>query len=344
MKELKLKKIKSVLFIHHMLAMGEVVLLTGIYEAIRQNLPQVQLSIIAKEYACNFLRTLPYFKLVTPIENFGVYAHKPKIYIFSKMLSFFFKNRYDCIIWRDDKRLPYNSIFKFAITLSRTKQTINFGPLLVKHLQPNSHIFEIYGHILEEIGFEVGKEVKPKLEVSEEALIWAEKFLAKMGVDKKKDKIIGICPISNLEIKNWKKENVSLLINKLLSKNKNIKILLFSSQEFPVKDIIKIGFLSFQQLKALIKSCDVFVSVDTGPMHTASALGVPIIALFGPTSGSVFGPRSEGSIIIKKKMPCPYYNPYTSLLPYSNPDNCYAQDKCLWREESCINLISVEDF
>ena len=35
---------------------------------------------------------------------------------------------------------------------------------------------------------------------------------------------------------------------------------------------------------ALIKKCDVFITNDSGPMHVAAALNVPVVAIFGPTN------------------------------------------------------------
>ena len=328
-----------------MLAMGEVVLLTGIYETIVKNIPNVQLSIIASKYACQFLQTLPYFKSTMPIEQLGLYTSKSRFFILRKIISFFLKNKYDWIIWRDDKKLPYNSAFKTAIIFNRPKKSINFAPLLKRHLNPNLHICKIYTRLLKEIGFYVENMVTPHLEVKEEDAFWAKHFLTQMDINKEKGhKIIGICPISNLKIKNWSMEKVSLLIEKLLSMNKDIKILFLSSQDFLMdQDIIRIGILPFNKLIALIKACDVFISVDTGPMHVASALGVPTIALFGPTSGKMFGPTSKGSKIIQKEINCPYYNPYASLFPFGAQNSCYQQDKCLWQETSCINLITVKD-
>jgi ADP-heptose:LPS heptosyltransferase len=38
---------------------------------------------------------------------------------------------------------------------------------------------------------------------------------------------------------------------------------------------------------------DVFVSIDTGTMHLAAALGVPTVALFGPTDSAHHGPYGQ---------------------------------------------------
>lgn len=50
------------------------------------------------------------------------------------------------------------------------------------------------------------------------------------------------------------------------------------------KVIDLVGRLSLKETAAAIKQCQVFISTDSGPMHMASALGVPTIGLFGPTS------------------------------------------------------------
>ena len=47
------------------------------------------------------------------------------------------------------------------------------------------------------------------------------------------------------------------------------------------KPIIAAGKTDMRQTAAIISHCNIFVSNDTGPMHIAAALGIPIVALFG---------------------------------------------------------------
>jgi len=44
---------------------------------------------------------------------------------------------------------------------------------------------------------------------------------------------------------------------------------------------------------AVLKRAEVFISGDTGPLHFAAGLGVPTVALFGPTSAAQWGPIGE---------------------------------------------------
>ncbi len=51
-----------------------------------------------------------------------------------------------------------------------------------------------------------------------------------------------------------------------------------------------VGELSLMEVSALLTRCDLLVTVDSGVMHLASALGVPVLALFGPTDPARCGP------------------------------------------------------
>ena len=65
------------------------------------------------------------------------------------------------------------------------------------------------------------------------------------------------------------------------------------------------GKTSLRELMALMKRCRVFLTNDTGPMHVAAALGVPVVAIFGSTSPELTGPVSETRLeILTSEAPC----------------------------------------
>lgn len=64
------------------------------------------------------------------------------------------------------------------------------------------------------------------------------------------------------------------------------------------------GSLEMIETTKAISQLDLFITTDTGCMHAADALGVPLIALFGPTMPTKNGPRGEKSYIMMAGLPC----------------------------------------
>ena len=57
--------------------------------------------------------------------------------------------------------------------------------------------------------------------------------------------------------------------------------------------------LGIGPLMALMRRAKFVVSADTGPLHLASALGAPVIGLFGPTDPSRNGPFSADDVVLR---------------------------------------------
>ncbi|MBF0485680.1 MAG: glycosyltransferase family 9 protein [Candidatus Omnitrophica bacterium] len=60
------------------------------------------------------------------------------------------------------------------------------------------------------------------------------------------------------------------------------------------------GLTTLTELCCIIREASLAVTNDSGVMHLASYLGIPTIALFGPTDPLVYGPWSEGSEALYK--------------------------------------------
>ena len=56
---------------------------------------------------------------------------------------------------------------------------------------------------------------------------------------------------------------------------------------------------SLTELIALTRRARLFIGGDTGPMHLAAALGVPVVAIFGPTDPARNGPYGTRSIVLR---------------------------------------------
>ncbi len=64
------------------------------------------------------------------------------------------------------------------------------------------------------------------------------------------------------------------------------------------------GKTGLRELAALISGCDAFVTNDSGPMHMASALFVPVVAVFGSTDSAATGPFGPGHRVVSGDLPC----------------------------------------
>ncbi len=54
----------------------------------------------------------------------------------------------------------------------------------------------------------------------------------------------------------------------------------------------------------LIAACDMYLTNDSGPMHVASALCVPVVAVFGPTDEEATGPTGRMCRIVREQVEC----------------------------------------
>jgi ADP-heptose:LPS heptosyltransferase len=68
------------------------------------------------------------------------------------------------------------------------------------------------------------------------------------------------------------------------------------------------GETSISQLASVLKRSSLFISNDSGPVHMAVALGVPVISIFGRKESGLgprrWGPLGERSIFLHKDIGC----------------------------------------
>jgi len=162
-----------------------------------------------------------------------------------------------------------------------------------------------------------------------------------------KNKILAICPAASNNRRKWAIRNYSALSKKLIDEFQfnivviggndftNIHVFPELINNYKSKVIDFRGKLTLPQTAALLEKCLMYVGNDTGPMHLAAAVNIPIIEIvahpetidfFHPQSPKRFKPFGVKNIVLYPKMtkkPC--------------PDNmCVAEDS------HCINNINVE--
>jgi len=86
------------------------------------------------------------------------------------------------------------------------------------------------------------------------------------------------------------------------------------------KPINLVGQTDVKTLAAVLKRCDLLISGDSGPMHLATAVGTPCVALFGSTDPAVTGPFDDLSEALYKDLSCS---------PCGNHPTCNGRYDCL---------------
>jgi heptosyltransferase-2 len=82
---------------------------------------------------------------------------------------------------------------------------------------------------------------------------------------------------------------------------------------------------TIRQVGAIIKSCDFFISNDSGLMHLAAAVRTPVIAVIGPTNPVYIHPWGVEHAVIMAPTPCRHcfrYSPKPLACTNSVPFEC----------------------
>jgi heptosyltransferase-2 len=120
-----------------------------------------------------------------------------------------------------------------------------------------------------------------------------------------------ICGSENNPAKRWPVARWRELIESLPGEN---FVLFGTANDAPITSAVAAGFddrvenlagrTSLPEYAARLRACRLLVTNDTGGMHLANALGVPLIALFGPTNPLRTGPVFAAPVVILQPPGC----------------------------------------
>ncbi|PCI62789.1 MAG: hypothetical protein COB35_02510 [Gammaproteobacteria bacterium] len=119
-----------------------------------------------------------------------------------------------------------------------------------------------------------------------------DELFNKNNIIRNNSTVIGIFRDARHE-KKIKNEWWKLFIEHILIQDPSIiiiDILAPNDSEIIHQKSLSVSFQNLRDLGCFMSSLNFFICADTGPMHLASASGVPVIALFNATSADIYGP------------------------------------------------------
>lgn len=224
----------------------------------------------------------------------------------------------------------------FLLWLSGARRRIGYGFaggefLLTDSVSPDfarPHRADVWLHLLD-IFKPPSLGNKGSYELTKPEIASAEAFLKSLRISQE-SRVIGIHPAARIRSRRWGDERFAEVAREIL-KTTDAHILWFvepgERSETPRMDRCHEVKIAFRSFIGVLSFCDLLVCNDSGPMHIANLLGVPVVAVFGPQRPEWFGPRGpQDRVVIRPEMWC-------------RP--CF--DYCIFDEPHCLRMISPEE-
>ena len=173
----------------------------------------------------------------------------------------------------------------------------------------------------------------PQLKVDDAAAAMVEERLAGAGIGSDV-RVLGVAPGASHGPKRWPPERFARVADHL-AESRDLKVLLLGSEsdrpvtgevaramECPAVDWT--GATDLAMLPAAVRRCVLLVSNDSGPMHVATAVGTPVIGVFGATHPRLgFAPVGPVDAAVTLDLPC-------------SPCSLHGNRACRFRTHACM--------
>ncbi len=239
------------------------------------------------------------------------------------------KDHYDLII---DLRGSFETI-TFALT-HFPHYRLDRGTVRFKNkfsLPQHPHEIKVNFQILKPLLGDVN-EIENKIYLSNDNLQVAEDYLKENNI---KQFAMLHC-FSMKKLKEWQPEKFADLA-KILKEKYQLDIIFIGSKneipsistiqkQIPFKTFVFAGF-DLLDLAALSSKASLMTGNDSGPMHIAATMNIPVVGLFGPGEPHLFSPYGKKATYIHHKLKC-------------NPCD---QIHCKYPDNPCMHRITVEE-
>jgi len=306
-------------------SLGDLILSLPSLKALRDEFPQSFISLLTLKKYRSFLYDCPYVDEVITLEE--KYKKHKNIFSIASVLR---RRSFDYIIDLQNNRASHLISF-----LSFPRQSFGYslrgGFLLTRKMKYNRRDSPLVSQerILQLLGI---KFVEKKL------IFWSQE--SEHSIVLPAADLIGINISASLkwQSKNWPRENIIKLIDLIHKNFCNSRVVLFGDEDSK-EESRKIensvtpaplnicGKTTLRTLPQVMKRLKLFITPDTASLHLSLALGLPTIALFGPTDPSRHTVSSDNLYIFCEKMPCSF---------------CYRSKCGLEEKNACLAKISPQ--
>ncbi len=126
--------------------------------------------------------------------------------------------------------------------------------------------------------------------------------------------LVAIHPTTSRPFKLWDSGNYAKVADKLMTDGvaqvlitcgpgeRDAAEQVVARMQSPPPPLVETG--SLREYAWLVKEAALYFGGDTGPMHIASAMGTPVVAMFGPTDPVVNAPYRQPYRVLYKNLPC----------------------------------------
>ncbi|ACG73925.1 lipopolysaccharide heptosyltransferase II [Anaeromyxobacter sp. K] len=273
-------------------AMGDVVLATSVLEPLRARFPGARIEWVTDALYAPLLEGLPGLAAVHRLSREGPSSALP--------LAARLRGRFDLVIDLQNKvrsavvaraAAPLRTAFKRRSALRALLSVFGSDPPLVR-----AHQTQLYGEALAALG--VSGPGPLEISLSPQARALAADAL--QGVEAP---AVALAPGARWATKRWPAERFAAVADALHAEG--VRIVLCGGPgdrdafaafraATRAKVAADLSFLPLDALAAAIARVQLLIACDSGPVHLATAVGTPVLALFGPTSVARWGPPPPG--------------------------------------------------
>lgn len=347
MKKLKLTGTEKFLIIRTD-RIGDLILTTPVPEALKRSYPKCHVTMLVSPYTKDLLKNNPWVDEVITDDNAGLKGVLKSI----KMLR---QGKFDvAVLLRPTLRLAFLLFFsgiRARIGTGYRAYQLLFNYKIYQHRKTiEKHELEYNLDMLAPLGV-FPEKILPKIYLSPEEENYSRRIYDDLNI-KRDDLKIVIHPGSGGLSLNYPLEGFAALADKLIEELSANVILTGNKKELAqsekMKSLMKYqpfdltGKTELRQLCSLLKGANLLIANSTGPMHIATAVGTPVVALFSPlgvASPKRWGPYGEmNEVVIPpvgtckkcKSEKCPEFNCMEKI----DPEEIISKVKRVLRDKS----------